>query len=155
MTPLSRRERLRLWLSYQRYAFLLIGGGLALVAAVVAWRPHAWWLWGPAVLLVAKPIGFGVVVWRRWPKKLRATIVGLRRIEAGRFRPDSLRAYCGDPCFRVVAREILRRAGVPPAERRTIMKRLTAEKRKQDDTLVLVDSTGVVTVDGNTITRSP
>ena len=128
---------LRLWLSYQRYAFLLIGAPVLGVAALIAWTTP--WLWVPAALVAIAPVKFGITVFARWPKKLRATHVATRRIEQGRFSPKSIRGHCGDPCFRVVAHEILRRAGVPRAERRRIVHPYREELRRDSSTLVIVD----------------
>jgi hypothetical protein len=92
-------------------------------------------------------VKFGVTVLARWPRKLRATWIAQRRIDAGRFSPRSIRGFCGDPCFRVVAHEILRRAGVPRAERRRIVHQYREELRRDRSTLVIVDHlAGTVTL---------
>ena len=113
----SPPERLRLWCSYQRYALALAAGAVGLVAGIGATAPAVWWLWLVAALPVYKLVEYSWEVGRRYPRKLRATALAIRRIEAGRFRPRSVAPYCGDPCFRLVAREILRRARIPRPER--------------------------------------
>ena len=128
---------LRLWLSYQRYALLLIGAPALAVAALAAWTSPWWWV--PAGLVAQWPVRFGVAVFARWPRKLRATRLATARIRAGRFSPRSIRGHCGDPCFRVVAHEILRRAGLPRAERRRIVSQYREELRRDRSTLVIVD----------------
>lgn len=136
---------LRLWLSYQRYAFLLLGAPALAVAALVAWTSPWWWV--PAGVVAILPVKFGVTVFARWPRKLRATWLASRRIEAGRFSPRSIRGYCGDPCFRIVAHEILRRAGMPRAERRRLVSQYREELRRDRSTLVIVDHlAGTVTL---------
>lgn len=157
LPPLGRLARARLWLSYQRYGLLLCGVGVALPAAVALRWPGLFWVWVPLALIMLKPIGFGVTVLRRWPRKLRATLVAEHRIERGRFRPESVRSYCGDPCFRLVAHEILTRAGMPAAERRALVARLRAEHEQSARVLLLVDhATGTVfTVQGNQVTEAP
>jgi hypothetical protein len=145
----SGLERARLFVSYQRYGALLVLGPIALVAGLATIAP--WWLAAGLAALALWPLSFGVTVLGRWPKKLRATIVADRRIAAGRFRPASVRAYCGDPCFRLVAHEILRRAGAPRAERRRLVAGFRAELERERDTLFVVDhARGVVitVVDG-------
>ncbi len=152
---LSRRERVRLWCSYQRYAVLMAVAPTAAVAALaVAW-PGAWWLWGPAALGALKMYGFAADIYGRWPRKVRATLLADRRIAAGRFRPEMVQRYCGDPCFRVVAREILRRAGLPPAERRALMTRFTEAEAERGRTLVLINRhDGVLfEMDGHSVRR--
>ena len=64
--------------------------------------------------------------------------------------------FCGDPCFRVVANEILSRAGLGLTERMRIIRRLAVEKRNQPEYVVLVDRTNGVTVrvDGTQVTRT-
>lgn len=137
LPELGAVERARLWLSYQRYAFLLIGAPVAGVAGLAA-VASAWW-WAPAAVIAIAPVRFGAIVWARWPRKLRATQVADARIRAGRFAPRTIRTYCGDPCYRVVAGELLRRAGVPRRERRRIVSQYREELRRDRSTLVIVD----------------
>lgn len=147
-SPFSTRERARLWLSYQRYALL---GSTACVAMLggVAWL-GSMWIWGWASVLIAGPLGanigrFSVEVFLAHPRKLRATWAHQRRIDGQRFSPTAIRSYCGDPCWRVVANEVLRRAGLPAAERRTLIRRFTAELHDENNATVIVDhTTGMV-----------
>lgn len=148
---IGRAERIRLWLSYQRYAFLLVALA-ALVVTAVAWiAPHAgWWLWPLApvpVYIVYRLLGFAREVHGRWPRKLRATLLASQRIATGRFRPASVRAYCGDPCFRVVADEILRRSGMARTERRDLIRQFR-HQASEPTFLVVVNTNGAVTVRG-------
>ena len=142
---LGRLEQARLWLSYQRYALLLfLAPALALVA-LVAWA-SPWW-WAPAALAALVPLRFGASVYARWPRKVHATRVALHRIAAGRFASARVRGFCGDPCFRVVAHEILRRAGLPPAERRRLIRLYSLELRRDRSTVVILDHVaGTVTM---------
>lgn len=157
LPQLGRLARARLWLSYQRYGMLLCGGGVALPATVALLWPRLFWVWAPLALLMLKPIGFGVTVLKRWPRKLRATLVAEHRLQRGRFRPESVKSYCGDPCFRLVAHEILARAGMPAAERRALVARLRAEYEQSSRVLLLVDhATGTVfTVQGGQAAEVP
>lgn len=143
--PLATRARL--WLSYQRYGLLLVAAPVGAVAA--AWVLAPWW--AAAVLAVGglAPLGFGVEVLGRWPRKLRATRAALARIERGSFGPASVRPHCGDPCFRVVAAEILTRAGLPRRERRRLIRTYAAQLRAEGDVRVYIDHTrGTVTTYG-------
>ncbi len=150
-----RLTRLRLFVSYQRYAFLMAGAPTAITAAVIVGWPAAWWLWAPAALITLRLYGTAWSIAGRWPRKLRATWLAQRRIEAGRFRPDMVARYCGDPCFRVVAREILIRADVPRRERAALLRRYAAEEAERGHTLLLVDrQDGVLfEIDGGNIRR--
>lgn len=137
LAPMPAGARLRLWLSYQRYAALLLFAPLtALVAA-------AWLLpWWAAVLLALPaiaPLRFSFVVAARWPRKLRATQVAMHRQRLGRFEARSVRAYCGDPCFRVVAGEILARAGISRRERRRLIRQFATELRDEERLVVYFD----------------
>lgn len=154
---LGRLARARLWLSYQRYGVLLCGGGVALPASIALVWPRLFWVWAPLALLMLKPIGFGVTVLGRWPKKLRATLIAEHRMQRGRFRPESVRSYCGDPCFRLVAHEVLTRAGMPATERRALVARLRAEHEQRSRVLLFVDhATGTVfTVQGSQVAEVP
>ncbi len=148
---------IRLWLSYQRYTLLLGMVPPALTVAVLVVWPAAWWAWAPLGLITLWLLSVAAEIYGRWPRKIRATLLADRRIAAGRFRPEMVRRYCGDPCFRVVAREILRRAGLPATERRTLVHRFRIEADEADKVLVLVNhADGVLFhIDGSTITRHP
>jgi hypothetical protein len=109
----GRVELLVLAMSYQRYALLLgaSSGALASSGAWLVWAGH-WFLGGP-LLLAALPLGsFCAGVSSRLTEKMRITAVAQRRIDAGRFEPEMVQDFCGDPCFRVMAREVLRRSGL-------------------------------------------
>lgn len=153
LPELSLAARVRLWFHYQRYAFVLLGVPTALVVAAALALP--WW----AALLVAlpslAPVRFGVEVWSRWPRKLRATRVALARIEAGSFHHASIKRHCGDPCFRLVADEVLKRAGLPRSERKLVISGYAEQLRKEDSMLVLVDHVRgtVITFGGDTRER--
>ena len=151
--PFGRAELVRLWFSYQRHAFVLVALNVAIVASIALLAPRAWYLW----LLAAIPIGkIGALAWwvlRRWPRKLRATALASRRIENGRFRPRMVRNFCDDPCFRVVAHEILRRAGMSRGERREVVRQF-AKELSQPAFLMVVDRDGpspVVRVEGSAV----
>jgi hypothetical protein len=137
LPELSMLERARLWLGFQRYAFVLLGAPTALVTVSVLALP--WW--ATAVLAVAAlaPVSFGVTVWSRYPRKIRATRVALARIANGSFSPASVKRHCGDPCFRLVADEILRRANMARSERKLVIKGFAEQLRREDSMLVLVD----------------
>lgn len=145
-----------LWLSYQRYALLgtalLLGLGLGTTAL-----DHAWWAWLVVALATVTAGPLIVHIWREYPRKRQATQLATRRIANGSFRPESLVNYCGDPCWRVVAHEILRRAGTPPAERRRLVKELRAQFKVQSHALLIVDHTKgtVLHVEGGVTTHTP
>lgn len=144
--------RLRLWLSYQRYAFLLVAAAAAIVGAIWLLAPGAWYLWALAALPVARILAFAVEVYRRFPKKMRATAIASRRIAQHRFHAKSVSGYCGDPCFRVVAREILRRADIDRAERRRLIRQYTSEARQPAFVIVVdADSANPVQVRGSLV----
>ena len=144
----------RLWLSYQRYAFLLLGLPIAVFALAAAYAP--WWAAVLVALAAIAPVRFGIDVLLRWPKKLRATRIAIARIDAGSFETRSVRRYCTDPCFRVVASELLGRAGVPRLERRAVIRRFADEVRREGNFIVLVDHANgtVTTVGGNSQERT-
>lgn len=141
-TRFGRLELARLWLSYQRYALLLFAIALGPIAAVALWAPTRWYLWLVVVPVAARIAVFAVQVYRRWPRKLRATALATARIASGRFAPRSIRGYCGDPCFRVVAREILRRAGLPRAQRRGLIEQFSREAREPAFLIVVNPESG-------------
>ena len=132
-------EALRLFLSYQRYGLLLGAVALTPLVLVYALAPTLWWAWLLAALPCVWIGGFAITVLRRFPRKLRLTAIADRRIAQGRFSPRSVAGYCEDPCFRVVAHEVLRRAGLPAAERRELVKQLTAQASANANGLVLFD----------------
>jgi hypothetical protein len=143
-SPFSRRERARLWLSYQRYAMLGAGGVTAMLGGVAALGMA--WTWGWAALIVAGPLSlslgrFSVEVLRAHPRKLRATWAHQRRIDGQRFSPAAIKTYCGDPCWRVVADEVLTRAGIPAGSRRELIRQFRAELDDENNSTVIVDHT--------------
>jgi hypothetical protein len=127
--PFGAGERVRLWCSYQRYALLLVASAAAIVAGIALAAPDVWYAWALAALPVLKILAFAAEVYQRFGRKMRATALAARRIAEGRFHARSVRGYCGDPCFRVVAHEILRRAGKGRRERRRLIRGFTAEAR--------------------------
>jgi len=134
----GKLELIRLWFSYQRYVVLLAVGMLGIIVVpVVAVAPWYWWL--PVGIAVAKLQSLAAHIDSRWPRKLRATTLARRRISMGRFRVVSIRNYCGDPCFRVVAREILATAGIPARQRRDLIRQFSHSLKLQPDVLVFVD----------------
>jgi hypothetical protein len=153
--PFSRWELARLWLSYERYAFCLLACAAAPIIGIAVVAPAVWWLWLLALVPVLKLLEFAREVHHRLPRKLRATIAAQRRIERGRFSPELVEGWCADPCFRVVAREVLARAGIPRAERRRLIKELAERARSRSDVVVFVDrERGVqVRVSGSEIER--
>ncbi|MCX4243084.1 hypothetical protein [Paraliomyxa miuraensis] len=127
-----------LWLSYQRYALLGLAAIAGLGLGAVALE-HAFWAWLGVVLVTAALLPLVVHVWREFPRKWRATQLATRRIAAGTFRPVALEGYCGDPCWRVVAAEILRRTGMPRARRRELLAQLRAQHEAKSHALLIVD----------------
>jgi hypothetical protein len=137
---------IRLWLSYQRYAVLLGALTLAIPTAILCFAPTVWWLYLLAAYPVIRLAMATVGVHRRWPEKLRATRLADRRIAADQFTPKFVENYCEDPCFRVVARELLRRAGYDRRQRRAIVREFARQAKANSDVVLLVDhQTGVVT----------
>lgn len=131
-----------LWLSFQRYALLLALLAGAPLAAAAAVTGEGWWSWAAWVVagLLALRLAAGAYqVGRRGPAKLHTLRVALHRIRRGDFSPDRIRRHCGDPCFRVVARESLRRAGFGPAERRRIVAAYARELRDEGTALIVID----------------
>jgi hypothetical protein len=154
LPALGALARARLWLSYQRYAALLIGIPLAAVA--LAARHAPWVITAVVALAGLAPARFGSIVLARWPRKLRATRVALARLQAGRFALASVRRYCGDPCFRIVAREVLARSGMSWAARRALVRRYADELRREGELVMLVDHVRgtVVTIGDDTRERT-
>ena len=150
---LGRGKLLLLWISYQRYVFLLLALAAGVVLVPLRWFPVHWRWWGLPVLLVAlQCTGLAAFVLRRWPRKLRATLVAMRRIRRGGFEVQSVSPYCNDPCFRVVARQILREAGLGPHAIRATIKRLRTQPSKLPHIVLRSADTGVaITVEGRAV----
>lgn len=139
LVELGVGERVALWLSFQRYALLL--GVLALAPLGLVWLTarDTWWAWCLALPASARVGRFALDIARRWPRKLRALRVASWRIAQGRFTPAEIRGHCADPCFRLVAREILRRAQVPARAARQLVRAHARELRAEASELVIVD----------------
>jgi len=149
-------ERTRLWLSYHRYALLLCAGAAASVALPIVVAPTTWWIWVPCIGLAVALGVFARDIFLRGDRKREATDRLTERIEAGTFEPDAVRHLCGDPCSRVVANEVLARAGMGRAERARYLRQFAIEERERGGMLVFADqANGVVfVVDGNTVRRT-
>jgi len=136
---LRPHQSLRLWLSFQRYALALaaaaaalpIALGLAGVAALAAWLV--------ALLVAAALAARALEIGRRGAAKLHALRVALYRIERGTFAPEQIRRHCGDPCFRLVADESLRRAGLPRRARRGLIRGYARALRDERSAVVVID----------------
>ena len=138
----GRLEVMWMVLSYQRYAFLLtiislslLGGGAWLVAV------ERWYFGVPLALGGIKVASFAVGVASRLSQKMRVTGVAQRRIDAGRFEPEMVRNFCGDPCFRVMAREVLRRAGLEGRERDALVAQYQAMLDEESGQTLIIDHT--------------
>lgn len=153
LPELSLPSRVRLWFRYQRYAFLLLGVPTLLVLGAARVLP--WWAAVIAGLCALAPVRFGVEVWGRWPRKLRATRIAMARIASGSFQHASIKRHCGDPCFRLVADEVLARSGMPRAERKQVISMYSEQLKREDSMLVLVDHVRgtVITFGGETQER--
>jgi len=125
----------------------------ALVALAAIMLP--WWAAILVGLCAIAPVRFGVEVWFRYPRKVRATRVAMARIASGSFHHASIKRHCGDPCYRIVADEVLARSGMPRAERRLVISRYREQLRQEDSMLVLVDHVRgtVITFGGETRER--
>lgn len=132
-------DRISLWLSFQRYALLLMVLAIAPLLLVGSVAPGIWWAWLPALFITARVGAFAVMVWRRWPAKIHALRVTLFRVAAGRFEPEQIRRHCGDPCFRLVAHTCLHRAGFSRIERRRVVAAYAAELHAEGSELLIID----------------
>lgn len=153
LPQLGLYDRARLWLRYQRYAFVLVAIPTALVTLAAIMLP--WWAALILGLCAIAPVRFGVEVWLRYPRKVRATRIAIARIASGSFHHASIKRHCGDPCFRLVADEILVRAGMPRDERRLVISRYREQLKQEDSMLVVVDHVRgtVITFGGDTRER--
>ncbi len=124
-------EALRLTVSYQRYAALLLAAAIGSPLLARAVVPDSGTALAAASLVGLWLLAGAVRVGSRLPHKLRATRVYDQRIRRGSFSPEMLRGFCEDPCFRVVARELLGRAGLAGRERRALVRRYAAEARNE------------------------
>lgn len=133
-------------MSFQRYALLLAVCGLSVLGCVGTFAPTIWWAWLLAAPIAIKLLLVAREIAGRYPRKVRAMTVGLRRIHRGTFDPAMVRNYCTDPCYRVVAHTLLSRAGIPADERRRLIRMYTAEiKREQSKTYIFNMSEGTAT----------
>jgi hypothetical protein len=118
---------------------LLMAVALSPFALVYALSPTIWWTWLVAAIPGVWVGNFAIIVLGRFPRKLRLTAIADRRIAQGTFSPRSVAGYCEDPCFRVVAHEVLRRAGVPAAERRALVEQFAAQASENATGMLVFD----------------
>lgn len=151
---LAATTRALLWLSYNRYFFLLVLAAAALLALPLVPVRGSYWAWfvtAPAALVV---LNFAVTIPAKHHRKLRATKRSLARLSLGTFKPEGVAKYCGDPCSRVLADQVLKQAGVARKERRRLISEYARQAEERSGQLLIVDrARGVlVTVDGSTVT---
>lgn len=148
-------RRARLWLSYHRYALLLSAGSAASALFPLVVAPRTWWVWLPCLGLAIALGAFARDIFERGDRKREATERLTARIEDKTFEPEAVRHLCGDPCSRVVANEVLARAGIPRAERARLVRQYAIDERERGGMLVFADqANGVVfMVDGNTVRK--
>ncbi len=148
--PFGPGELIRLWFSYQRYGIVLASANLLMIAATALAIVEVGGLWPWALLLILVPItgklgSFAFEVFGAQRRKLRATFTHQRRISSGSFSPTAVRPYCGDPCWRLVALEVLRRAGHSAQARRALVRTFAHELDTDAHAVVIVDhQTGFV-----------
>lgn len=118
-------EAARLWLSYQRFALAWAAAALAL-PVTLALLGAPWWGWAAPLPLSAWGLARARSVARQWGVKRGETRRADRRIASGEFHADQVARWCVDPCWRVVAREVLRRSGMSAAEVRETVRRFSA-----------------------------
>lgn len=165
VSSLGVSKTLQLFVSYQRYSSLIV----AMVAAALFFVLPPLWIWSASLLapigwgiraalflLLLIPIRFAIDIALKWPRKLRATTIAFARIDAGRFSEQSVRRFCEDPCFRVVAGEILHKAGYSREERSETISRF--KKLAQEPLFIMSissDTSEPVRVDGVLFSSNP
>ena len=124
---LPLRVRIRLWLSYQRYALMLTSFALACPLVTYVAFPALWAAWTSAALVGVFCLSGAIKIGWKFGHKLRVTAMLERRYKRNGFNAEQLRQYAEDPCYRVVSNEVMRRVDVPAAERRRILKQFKEE----------------------------
>lgn len=162
---LSLAKRFQLFVSYQRYSALIVSMVAAALWLVLpnlwTWSaslfaPLGWGIRAAFFLSLLLPIGFAIQVAMKWPRKLRATTIAFARIDRGRFSEPSIRHYCEDPCFRVVAGEILRKAGYSREARSETISRFKKLAQEPLFTMsISPDASEPVRVDGVLFSSNP
>ncbi len=130
-------QKARYFLSYNRYALLIVLVALGASAAAVRWG--AWYVWVPVCLASLRALVWAWRIARQFPRKLHITKKLLRAQREARFSPEDVVKYCADPCYRVVAREALAAAGVPRAQRAGMVRDYTRRARELAHDFVIVD----------------
>lgn len=128
-----------LWLSYQRYSLILFAWIFAW-SAVVTYTAYTFSGWLMIAALPALWVArFAIDIGLQYPRKRKLTQQAQAAIEDNTFHPDSLRNYCADPCYRVVANHILTLARYSPPERRAIITAHRNALQQARESVVVID----------------
>lgn len=138
MSPLTR---LRLWISYQRYALLVSVGSLGATTLALTYAFDAWWLWVPLAVLCVPAFVLAHHIHRGMRGHMVTTRRALHKMRLGAFEPESVQPLCEAPCSRVVAYELLAQYGMPRLQRRALVKKLTLLEEEASKSLIIVDRT--------------
>jgi hypothetical protein len=133
----TRLQRLGYFLSYNRYALLILVLSLAIPAVLFVFL--RWYFWVPATLVALRALYWAWHIARQYPKKLHITKKMLWAQQNRTFRNEDIVKYCGDPCYRVVAHQVLARTGVPAPERRRLVSEYVDQAHDLAHALVFVD----------------
>ncbi|MBU1244746.1 hypothetical protein KJ612_16230, partial [Myxococcota bacterium] len=133
----SRRQRLGYFLSYNRYALLILL--LSLAVPTVLFLFFRWYFWVPATLVALRALYWAWHIARQYPKKLHITKKMALAQQNRTFQNEDIVKYCGDPCYRVVAHQVLAQARVPAGERRRLVREYVEQAHDLAHALVFVD----------------
>lgn len=135
-------QKILLFFSYQRYAFLLFPISLFLLIFPYLLLPKYFLSW-----IIIIPLGitglfvffFSMNVAFQYPRKIRATKTLFKKISDENFSSANIKSYCKDPCWRVVADTILKEASIGKTERKKIILSFKEELLQESKRVVLID----------------
>ncbi|MBN2722588.1 MAG: hypothetical protein JXR95_00795 [Deltaproteobacteria bacterium] len=132
-------KKLKLYFSFNRYAYLLLISGILLPLSSLILKPAWWWL----TLLLLFPaiwmIKWAYFIHSQTSKKFHILKKQMFEHSESGGELSPLSKYCGDPCYRVVADEILIQRNVGFFERRKIIRKNTRIARSENNFSFAVD----------------
>jgi hypothetical protein len=147
----SLLKKLMLYFSFNRYTYLILAGTFAVIFPIILFLFSWWWLWVPLCLIGLWFLKFSFNIHAQTSKKFHITKKWIFNIKHENAEMDEMIKYCEDPCYRVVAKEILIQKGIGSKERKKIINDYKEEAIKRNKMIIIVDKkNGVIykTVDG-------
>ncbi|MGM0598091.1 MAG: MerC domain-containing protein [Myxococcota bacterium] len=133
----SPLKKIKLYFSFNRYSFLLLFCALLPALVIILLKPQWWWLWGIFALVGIWLLRWAWLIHAQTFKKFHILKKNIYR--QNQTEKSSIGKYCSDPCYRVVANEILANQGLGFRQRKKIIRKMKKTAAEENKYSVVVD----------------